>query len=232
VDEAGPHPAPSGARGHRLGAKPRDYWWTVLAVDPLAVPLVRVMAARRWPTPDAVTLASLALGLPVGVAFAFGGRGGLIAGAVGFYVSFLLDCVDGKLARVVGETSARGRALDELADGARRASAAVGLTVHLWRHGDPGDVVWAAAYGILSSYFMEISGAPRGESPTRAGSAWSRALARRRLLPTPGIPDASAVVYVIGPLVGVLVPALALGLAMVMVAILLTVRRRLRASSS
>jgi phosphatidylglycerophosphate synthase len=210
------------------GAKERDYWWTVLAVDPLALPLVRLLAARRWLSPDGATLLSLALGLPVGIAYAIGGRGGLVAGAALFYLSFLFDCVDGKLARAVGSTSARGRALDELADGARRASAAIGLALYLWRFGAPVDVVWAAVYGILSSYFMEISKAGR-RAPRSASSGWAAALARRRLLPTPGMPDASAIVYVLGPVFGVVVPALALGIALVAVAILVTVRRRLQA---
>ena len=213
-------------RGASDGAKERDYWWTVLAVDPVAIPLVRLLAARRWVGPDGATVGSLLLGLPVGAAFSFGGRAGLVAGAVLFYLSFVLDCVDGKLARALGTSSARGKALDELADGARRASAAVGLAVHLFRFGAPGDVLWAAAYGILSSFFMEISG--RGARPAERG-AWARALARRRLLPTPGIPDASALAYVLGPLLGLAVPGLVAALAMVVVAILLAVRRRLRA---
>lgn len=218
--------------GGALGAKALDYWWTVIAVDPVALPVVRLLASRRWLTPDAVTMLSLAIGLPVGLAYALGGRAGLVVGAVLFYLSFVLDCVDGKLARATQITSPRGQALDELADGARRASAALGLAVHLWRYAEPAGVVWAAAYGILSSYFMEISGAAK-RAPTGAlAGGWARALAKRRLLPTPGIPDASAIVYVIGPLFGVLVPALALGLAMVAIAILLVVGRRLRAGSS
>ncbi|HEX2235590.1 MAG TPA: CDP-alcohol phosphatidyltransferase family protein [Actinomycetota bacterium] len=227
MGEASAAPRIAGARG--AGAKERDYWWTVLAVDPVALPLVRLLAARRWIGPDGASLASLALGLLVGPAYALGGRAGLAAGAVLFYVSFVLDCVDGKLARVLGTSSARGRALDELADGARRASAALGLCVHLWRvDGAEGDILWAAAYGILSAYFMEISGTASRASPR---GAWAEALARRRLLPTPGIPDASAVVYVIGPLLGALLPALGVGLAMVAVAILVAVRRRLRSGT-
>jgi phosphatidylglycerophosphate synthase len=218
-----------GRAGVGDGAKQRDYWWTVLAVDPLALPLVRVLARRRWLSPDGVTILSLALGLPVGLAYALGGRAGLAVGALLFYASFVLDCVDGKLARVVGVSSARGKALDELADGARRASASLGLAVHLWRLGpSQPDVLWAVAYGIASFYFMEISGAAKREPYSGIAGRWGRALARRRLLPTPGIPDTSALVFVIGPLLGLVVPALALGLAMVGVAIILGVRRRLR----
>ena len=37
------------------GAKKRDYWWTVLAVDPLAIPITRLLVRKRWSNPDEVT---------------------------------------------------------------------------------------------------------------------------------------------------------------------------------
>ena len=44
----------------------------------------------------------------------------------------LLDCVDGKLAReALDVTSDRGKAFDELADGQRHASGAIGLGFYL-----------------------------------------------------------------------------------------------------
>jgi phosphatidylglycerophosphate synthase len=217
--------APSAAP---IGAKKRDYWWTVLVVDPVALPLVRLLARKRWLTPDQVTLVSLLFGLPVGLAYA-SGRIGLVVGAVLFYLSFVFDCVDGKLARALDISSPRGRALDQIADGARRASAAVGLAFYLWRSDGPEtDLLWIAVFGILSFYFMEISGAEKRDPASRIGGRWAEALGRRRLLPTPGMPDVSAIVYVVGPLTGSVVPAIAVGLAMIGVAILLTIRRLLR----
>lgn len=216
-----------GARQGPIGAKKKDYWWTVLAVDPVALPLVRFLAKRRSLTPDQVTIVSLLLGLPVGVAYAFG-RGGLIVGAVLFYLSFVFDCVDGKLARALSISSPRGQALDQLADGARRSSACIGLGFYLWRADrGPADLLWVLAFGILSFYFMEISGAEKADGGGGLGGRWSSALARRRLLPTPGMPDVSALVYIFGPLTGWVVPAVVVGIAMISAAILLTVRRRL-----
>lgn len=218
---SGPAEAPA-------GAKKRDYWFTVLATDPVAVPVVRALAARRV-SPDAVTAVALVLGLAVGPVFAIGTRAALVAGGVVFYLAFLFDCVDGKLARALSVTSARGEALDHLADGGRRASAILGLAVFLWRSGDArADVWWVVVYAVLAYYFLEISGAEKGEPGAGLGGRWSRALARRRLLPNPGMPDVQAVTFVIGPILGVVVPALALGTAMVCAAILLTVYRRLK----
>lgn len=212
------------------GAKQRDYWWTVLATDPVALPLVRVFARRRWPTPDQVTVIALVLGLAVGVLFAFGTRAGLIAGGVAFYFAFVFDCIDGKLARALKVTSTRGEALDHLADGGRRASATLGLAVHVWRSEPFGndDIWFVVVYAVLAYYFLEISGAVRGATSRGAGGRLSQALARRRLLPNPGMPDVQAVVFIIGPITSLVLPALVVGIAMVAVAILLTVWRRLR----
>ena len=212
------------------GAKKRDYWWTVLATDPVAVPLTGFLAKRRWLTPDQVTAFALVSGLAVGVAFATGTRAGLVAGGVLFYVAFLFDCVDGKLARALGVTSEKGEALDHLADGGRRASASLGLALWAWRSdsAEPSDVLWVVVYAVLAYYFIEISGAEKGESPGGVAGRLSGALARRRLLPNPGMPDVQAVVFILGPITGFVVPALGVGIAMVSTAILLTVWRRLR----
>ncbi|MDQ3952886.1 MAG: hypothetical protein M3279_08000, partial [Actinomycetota bacterium] len=71
--------------------------------------------------------------------------------------------------------------------------------------------------------------AEKGEPAGGARGKWSSALARRRLLPTPGMPDVSGIVYVLGPLTLFVQAALWIGLVMVVVGILLTWRRRLRA---
>ena len=210
------------------GAKELDYWWTVLTTDPVAVPLVRLFATRGWPSPDQATLIALLLGISTGIAFSFGTRLSLITGAVLFYLAFVFDCVDGKLARALGTTSERGEALDRLADGGRRASASLGLTVSLWRGGRPAEMLWAVVYVVLAYLFIEISGARKSQPQLPVASRWGAALARRRLLPNPGMPDVQAVVFVIGPLTGLVVPALAVGIIMVSAGILLSVRRRLR----
>lgn len=212
------------------GAKKRDYWWTVLATDPVAVPLVGFLARRRWLTPDQVTVIALVSGLAVGVAFASGTRAGLVIGGVLFYLAFLFDCIDGKLARALGVTSEKGEALDHLADGGRRASASLGLALWTWRSEsvDASAILWVVVYAVLAYYFIEISGAVKAESPGGVAGRISGALARRRLLPNPGMPDVQAIVFILGPVTGLVVPALGLGIAMVSAAILLTAWRRLR----
>jgi hypothetical protein len=236
------------------GAKKRDYWFTVLLTDPIATPLAGFLAKRRWLTPNQVTTLSLIAGLSVGVFFATAQRWGFIVGGIMFYVAFILDCTDGKLARATGITSAKGQALDALADAGRRASALLGFGVAFWRDSrveppcEPSepwselsqldscppisDWPWALMivllYAVLAYYFLEISGADRGYAADGVLGRWSAALAKRRLLPTPGMPDVQAVVFVLGPITGLVISGLFIGIAMVSVAILLTVIRRLR----
>ena len=225
-------PTPQAGSQPKLGAKKRDYAWTVLAVDPVAFPLTRLLARKRWLTPDQVTIVSLVLGLATGPLYGLGTRWSLAVGALVYYLSFVFDCVDGKLARILGISSARGQALDAMADNARRASAILGIIWFLLYGVDEpsaANVFLAATFGILSFYFMQISGAERGEPSEGVGGRWSAALAKRRLLPTPGMPDVSAIVYFFGPLTTFVTPALWVGLVMVSAGILITWRRRLRA---
>jgi phosphatidylglycerophosphate synthase len=100
----------------RATAKPRDAWWTVLLVDPVAIRLVRWWAPHKWITPNRVTMGAFALGLAAAAAFWQGTRWWLVVGALLYHVSFILDCVDGKLARVRGTGSVFGVWLDFIFD--------------------------------------------------------------------------------------------------------------------
>lgn len=196
---------------HDVGAKKRDYWWTVLFVDPIAVPLAGFLGRKRWITPNQMTWLSFFIGAPMGFAYATGERWGLIVGGVLWYFAFLTDCLDGKLARAMKLSSPKGKILDEIADGGRRLSGALGLTVYLYRVEDGNLFMLAVVYGLFAFYFGQISGDTRPEPSTRVGSGWAGFLARHRLLPTPGAPDIAAIVFLIGPLTGLVVPALIVG---------------------
>jgi phosphatidylglycerophosphate synthase len=216
------------------GAKKRDYWWTVLVIDPVAIPLARFVAARRLLTPDQVTWLSAVVALPIGVAFGWGSRWGLIAGAILFYLSFMLDCVDGKVARSLNAINPDGKSLDDIADGLRRASASLGLTVYLWKAADPngsdGHFFWAVVFGLLSFYFFSLASS-RARIHTDDPDATSDShswLARHRLLARPGGPDVGGIVFVIGPLFGWVVPCLAIGCALMAAGVLLSVLRLVR----
>ncbi|NYH53847.1 MULTISPECIES: CDP-alcohol phosphatidyltransferase family protein [Nocardiopsis] len=96
--------------------KERDSWWTVYLVDPVAVRLVRLLANRTSVTPNQLTVVALFLGLGAAVCFSLGYRQFLALGALLYFLGFLVDCVDGKLARLTGSESLFGAWMDYVSD--------------------------------------------------------------------------------------------------------------------
>nr|WP_223874252.1 CDP-alcohol phosphatidyltransferase family protein [Salinispora mooreana] len=99
--------------------KERDSWWTVYLVDPLASRLVWLVARYPWVTPNRLSVAAFILGLGSAAAFAAATPGWLIVGAVIFHLSFVVDCMDGKVARLNGTGSLFGAWLDYILDRVR-----------------------------------------------------------------------------------------------------------------
>lgn len=106
--------------------KRRDSWWTVYFVDPVACRVALTVANRTSVTPNALTVFSLVLGLVSAACFAVDE---LAAGAVVFYLSFMIDCVDGKIARLKGTGTPFGLWLDYVGDRVRVVFCATGLAV-------------------------------------------------------------------------------------------------------
>lgn len=122
-----PRDIPSLPEVRRITQKKRDAWWTVLLVDPLATPLVRVTARWTRITPNQITWGALILGLGAAGCFAMGDWRWLIAGALIYHLSFVLDCMDGKVARLTGQGSVFGAWLDYIFDRVRVMACAVAL---------------------------------------------------------------------------------------------------------
>ncbi|MFI8090246.1 CDP-alcohol phosphatidyltransferase family protein [Streptomyces sp. NPDC086080] len=132
------------AEVRRRTEKKRDAWWTVLLVDPVATPLVRWTAKWTRVTPNQITWAALVLGLGAAACFAQGEWRWLVAGAVVYHASFILDCMDGKLARLTGQGSEFGGWLDYVFDRIRVLICAIALMGGQYER--TGDVayVWLA----------------------------------------------------------------------------------------
>ncbi|MDG4857891.1 CDP-alcohol phosphatidyltransferase family protein [Streptomyces sp. T-3] len=111
----------------RRTCKKRDAWWTVLLVDPVATRLVCVLARWRFVTPNGVTWAALGLGILSAVFFVEGDPRSLAIGALIYHLSFILDCIDGKLARLRGTGSVFGGWLDYVFDRVRVLVCAIAL---------------------------------------------------------------------------------------------------------
>jgi phosphatidylglycerophosphate synthase len=123
-----------------------DGFFTTFFVSPYSKYLAR-WAARRGLTPNQVTTASVLLGAAAAVAFAFGDRAELVAGAILLQVAFTTDCVDGQLARYSRQFSKLGGWLDAVFDRAKEYAVYAGLALGSTRGGDNA---WALAGAALT----------------------------------------------------------------------------------
>jgi phosphatidylglycerophosphate synthase len=180
--------------------KPVDSWWTVVAIDPLAVRLVPWLSRRRAVTPARLTVAGFVLGLLAAAAFVAGRP---VAGAILFEVRFLLDCLDGKLARFRGATSEAGAFVDVAGDMIVVGLCYATLTASVLDTGDwerypliigVGLVTASAWVQMYRALRYEEEG--RGTLRARPGS-W---LERRRLKPYPSAIEAETAALFLAPL--------------------------------
>ncbi len=91
-------------------------WWASFGVLPLANRLVVLVCNYTELTPNQITAISSAFRLLSALCFLGGSRWGLVAGALCYYLAYVIDCVDGPVARLKGKTSTFGRYFDHLSD--------------------------------------------------------------------------------------------------------------------
>ncbi|WP_431949271.1 CDP-alcohol phosphatidyltransferase family protein [Actinacidiphila sp. bgisy167] len=132
------------AEVRRLTEKKRDAWWTVFLVDPVATPLVRWTARWTRVTPNQITWGALLLGLGAAACFATADWKWLVVGAALYHLSFILDCMDGKLARLTGRGSEFGGWLDYIFDRVRVVCCAAALMGGQFYRTDRPAYMWLA----------------------------------------------------------------------------------------
>ncbi|MFC6931762.1 CDP-alcohol phosphatidyltransferase family protein [Actinomadura yumaensis] len=108
--------------------KPADGLFATYAVGGYS-PAIARWAAERGLTPNTVTAMSLGSALLAAVWFAGGTRGGMVAGGLLLYLAFVLDCVDGQLARLTRSETPLGAWLDAISDRIKEYAAYFGLAV-------------------------------------------------------------------------------------------------------
>jgi phosphatidylglycerophosphate synthase len=194
------------AAGAGVKVKGRDCWWTVLVIDPIATPLVRLVAPLSRITPNVLTALSVAVAVAAAAMFAVDQ---LIAGAVLFQVSFLIDCMDGKLAHTRGLRNRYGSFIDAVGDGLRFTACTGGLVYGLAAAEPPaaGWVVVLALFPTVHYVRLTTQAAwPDGEGSaplTLRATPWAvlRAAPGRLSKPATTV-DTEAVAFTIGPLAG------------------------------
>ncbi|SCF22421.1 Phosphatidylglycerophosphate synthase [Micromonospora carbonacea] len=131
----------------RLSVKEKDDFFTTFFVSTWS-PYVTKVSAKLGLTPTGVTAISVLFAAVAAVLFGVGGRPALVTGAVLLYLGFMLDCVDGQLARYTRHFSAWGGWLDTMADRAKEylvyAGLGYGATAAGFRYG------WALAVAAMT----------------------------------------------------------------------------------
>jgi phosphatidylglycerophosphate synthase len=143
--------------------KDRDAWWTVWLVDPLASRLVRLVAPYRWITPNRLTVAAFLLGLAAAGCFAQQQYRWLAAGAVLFHLSFVIDCMDGKVARLTGTGSVFGAWLDYVFDRLRVLVCTIALMGGQFAHTGDLRYLWAGGAVIFLDMFRYLNALQMGK---------------------------------------------------------------------
>ncbi|MGW7074005.1 CDP-alcohol phosphatidyltransferase family protein [Streptomyces sp. NPDC054866] len=142
----------------RITQKKRDAWWTVILVDPVATPLVRWTAKWTRITPNQITWGAFLLGLVSAGFFALGDWQWLVVGAVVYHFSFILDCMDGKVARLTGTGSVFGAWLDFVFDRIRVMACAVALMGGQFHRTGDAFYIWAAVAVVALDTLRYING--------------------------------------------------------------------------
>ncbi len=117
--------------------RPGDGWFTRLVDRRISRVITRALLPTGA-TPNAVTLASIAIGLVAAALFATGRPVAAVAGALLFLASTIIDGCDGELARLTFRESAFGAKLDVVGDNVVHLFLFAGIAAGLYRrHPDP-----------------------------------------------------------------------------------------------
>ncbi|HEX2314097.1 MAG TPA: CDP-alcohol phosphatidyltransferase family protein [Thermomonospora sp.] len=173
----------------RKVCKARDAWWTVLLVDPIAVRLTLVVANRTSITPNQLTTVAFALGMGAAGCFALGSPGWLLVGALLYHVGFVVDCMDGKIARLKRTGTLFGGWLDFMLDRVRDSVCALALTAGQYARTGHAAYLYAGMAILALDMFRYVNG-PQIVKVRR--SMRSAVNAARRRMAEPGVPAGAA----------------------------------------
>ncbi|WP_305785155.1 CDP-alcohol phosphatidyltransferase family protein [Symbioplanes lichenis] len=180
-----------------------------MAVDPVAVRLLPVLLRFRRVTPDVLTGVALLLGLGAAASTL---TGHVRLGALLFEARFLVDCLDGKVARIRGTGTAFGAFFDRTADLVGVLLSYVALSVVAVR-AVPGHqnlmLLPALLCAVAAAAEFLLKGAKAGAGGPAGGlgdTAWGRWCSARRLATRPWTVEAETLALFAVPL---LVPGLA-----------------------
>lgn len=191
-----------------------DIFTTRLFFDPLAVPLTIFFSKVKWITPNKVTLMAL---LPGVIGAFFFMRGNFYMGALGYYLFFLLDSVDGKLARLTTTFDPLGAFYDFVVDRIVISVMTFGMCISFIRLEMIPEVILSFAFIII--FFLKdvfdlkwsASGVVKKADSNESVASFG-ILARYKIHFKPGQLLSCFVVFIGGPLSGAYCVSFCLGI--------------------
>ena len=94
----------------------RTTWWEIIFLNPFVYRLTWIIANYTRVTPNQITFMSFILGILSAYSFLYGTWHYMVLGAFLFEFSYILDCIDGRIARLKGLESRFGAYIDITAD--------------------------------------------------------------------------------------------------------------------
>ncbi len=133
--------------------RPREEWWSRVFATPVAYRILLVVADWRLITPNRLTLLSLLTALVACLLITTGEDANLLIAAAAIQVSYILDCMDGQLARYRRASSRFGAFVDKWSDYVKFPGILLALTVDAF-HRDPSltPVIVGFAAVVLVGY--------------------------------------------------------------------------------
>jgi phosphatidylglycerophosphate synthase len=122
-------------------------------------PLAYVIARAAYPlpiSPNAITIVSILLGVFSAVAMFVEFPHHLVIAGAALFLSAVMDCADGQLARLRGSSSDLGRMLDGFADLVVSSAVVTGGVYLVWRaHSEP---IWVGAIAVALAVITILTG--------------------------------------------------------------------------
>jgi len=132
--------------------KPREEWWSRVFATPIANFILSGIADWSFITPNRLTVLSFILTIFTAVLILLGSSQNLFIAGIILQLAYIVDCMDGQLARYRQTVSNIGSFLDKLSDYIGFPMIILGLAVDAHYH--YGSSVIPSILGILSVFFI------------------------------------------------------------------------------
>ncbi len=130
----------------------------LLIYRPLAFIFVKITYPLNFLTPNLVSVLAMAAGVAAGAAFGFGSAEYLLYGAALYFVSNILDCADGQIARLKKNGTKIGRIVDGFIDYVVSVSVFIGIGVGLSHQVDVhGVTLWSDGLNLNPYAYIWIA---------------------------------------------------------------------------